>query len=194
MAIHTDRPGGGDDGMVVHRAKNADEARRVRVALEGAGIPVDLPDQAIDAWFSAKTEELHIKVAIKHWSKAVKAIEAVIPREEPDEKIHEAEDRQAAAAAVLQKVEEAPKADTSLTPASAVDKSAQRAFYVACGSIFLPPAGLVAAAWGLMVWMEMRSRPDDFFRRKLYAQIATFLGLMTGITESAIVFLNMRHH
>ncbi len=194
MAIHTDRPGGGDDGMVVHRARSADEARKVRVALEGAGIPVDLPDQAIDAWFSAKTEELHVKVAIKHWAKAVKAIEVVIPREEPEEKIHEAEDRQAAAAAVLQKVEEAPKADTGLTPASAVDKSAQRAFYVACASVFLPPIGLAASVWGIMVWMEMRSRPQDFFRRKLYAQIATFLGLMTGIVGTSIALLKVKGH
>jgi hypothetical protein len=194
MAIHTDRPGGGDDAMVVHRARNADEARKVRVALEGAGVPVDLPDQAIDAWFSVKTEELHVKVPLKHWAKAVKAIESAIPRaEEPEEKIHDAEDRQEAAAALLQKVEEAPKPVSSQTPASAVDKSAQRAFYAACGSLLAPPIGFVAAVWGILVWVEMRSRPEDFFRRKTYAQIATFLGLATGIASVLVVFHMWRH-
>lgn len=196
MAIHTDRPGGGDDAMVVHRAKSADEARKVRAALEGVGVPVDLPDQAIDAWFAAKTEELQVKVAIKHWSKAVRAIENVIPREEPEEpKIHEAENRQEAAAAKLQAAPEPAAADTDKVPASAIDKSALRAFYVSCASIFAPPVGLAGAVWGMSVWSEMSSRPDDFFRRKLYAQIATFLGLLTGIVGTLVAVLKFaRHH
>jgi hypothetical protein len=192
MGIHTDRPGGGDDAMVVHRAKTADEARKVREALAAEGIPIDLPDQAIDAWFTAKTEELHVKVALKHWAKATKAIEKAIPREEPAPVIHQAEDRKAAADAVLQKVEEAPAVDKTKDPPSAVDKSAQRAFYVSCASLFAPPIGLVGAVWGAAVWAEMRARPEDFFRRKWHAQVATFLGLFTGIIGTLIVFFNMK--
>jgi hypothetical protein len=200
MAIHTDRPGGGDDTMVVHRAKSADEARKVRVALEGAGIPVELPDQAIDAWFAAKTEELHVKVALKYWAKAAKAIETVIPRDEPPAAIHEtanADERQKAAESVLQKVEEAPAVDRSIDPPSAVDKSAQRAFYLACASIFvpyLPVVGAIALYWGASVWMDMRARPNDFFRRKMYAQIATFVGGFTALANLVLLFVKFRSH
>ncbi len=191
MAIHTDRPGGGEDAMVVHRAKSADEARKVRGALEGAGIPVDLPDQAIDAWFAAKTEELHVKVALKHWAKATKAIEAVIPREVEPTPIAEAEDRRAAADAVLQEAPEAP-VDKSKDPPSAVDKSAQRAFYVAVISIFAPPVGFIAAVWGASVWMEMAARPDDQFRRKKHAQIATFVGAFVGLIGTFVLVQELR--
>ncbi|HZV02402.1 MAG TPA: hypothetical protein VFF73_37195 [Planctomycetota bacterium] len=193
MAIHTDRPGGGDDAMVVHRARNADEARRVRAALEGAGIPVDLPDQAIDAWFSVKTEELHVKVALKHWAKAVKAIESAIPREEAPSPILEADDRQAAAAATLQEAPVAPERNKDEIPASALDKDAQRAFYVACGSIFLQPIGLIAAFWGASVWLEMSKRPNDYFRRKTYAQIATFAGAFIGTVGTFLALVTLRH-
>lgn len=181
MAIHTNRPGGGEDAMVVHRARSADEARKVRVALEGAGIPVDLPDQAIDAWFSAKTEELHVKVALKHWAKATKAIEAAIPKEAEPTPIAEAEDRRAAADAALKEVAPAEAVDKSKDPPSAVDKSAQKAFYLACASIFAPPLGIIAAVWGVSVWAEMAARKDDFFRRKMHAQIATFVGAFVGV-------------
>jgi hypothetical protein len=181
--------------MVVHRAKSADEARKVRVALEGAGIPVDLPDQAIDAWFSAKTEELHVKVALKDWAKATKAIEAAIPREAEPTPIAEAEDRQAAAdAALVKDVAPAPVVDKSKDPSSAVDKSAQRAFYVLCASLFgLFPIALIAGVWGASVWSEMSSRPDDFFRRKVHAQIATFGGFFVGIIGSIAAFFQLKH-
>ena len=195
MAIHTDRPGGGDDAMVVHRAKSADEAKKVRVALEGAGIPVDLPDQAIDAWFSAKTEELQVKVALKHWAKATKAIESVLPREEPEEApIHEAEDRRAAADAKLTEVAAAAPVDKTKDPPSAVDKSAQRAFYVLCASLFgLFPIALIAAFWGASVWAEMSARPEEFFRRKVYAQIATFGGAIVGVVGTIAAILQIKH-
>jgi hypothetical protein len=180
--------------MVVHRARNADEARKVRVALEGAQIPVDLPDQAIDAWFAAKTEELHIKVALKHWKAATKAIDAAFPPEqEPEPKIHEAEDRRAAADAQLTAAPEAPQVDKSKEPASAVDKSATRAFYVLCASLFgLFPIAVIAAVWGASVWSEMASRPDDYFRRKTYAQIATFGGAIVGTIGTFIAFVQIQ--
>jgi hypothetical protein len=192
VAIHTNRPGGGEDKMVVHRAKSADEARKVRAALEGAGVPVDLPDQAIEAWFSAKTEELHVKVALKDWAKATKAIEAAIPREAEPTPIAEADDRRAAADAALQKVEAAAPVDKSKDPPSAVDKSAQRAFYLACAAIFAPPIGIVALAWGASVWAEMNGRPDDFFRRKMHAQIATFVGGFVGIVGTIVLIASWK--
>ncbi|MEZ0229770.1 MAG: hypothetical protein ACAI25_14175 [Planctomycetota bacterium] len=192
MAIHTDRPGGGEDVMVVHRAKSADEARKVRAALEGAGVPVELPDQAIDAWFAAKTEELHVKVALKHWAKATKAIESAIPREPEPTPIAEAEDRRAAADAALKDVAHEAPVDKSKDPPSAVDKNAQRAFYIACISIFAPPAGLVAAFMGASVWSEMASRPEDQFRRKKHAQIATFVGAFVGVLGTVILVSQAR--
>src|SRR2546423_12814587 len=123
MPIYTERPGGGDDQFPVFRARSADEARTVRVALEKAGVPVELPDQAIDAWFAATPGSvLPVKVALKDSARAIKAISEAIPREEPSSPILEAHDRNKAAEEVLAVANlPLPKAaDPTVLPATAV--------------------------------------------------------------------------
>jgi hypothetical protein len=188
LAIQTERPGGGDDRIPVFRARSADEARKARAALEAAAIPVDLPDQAIDAIYGANpTAELAVKVALKHSAKAIQAIAVAIPPPpEPASEIAAADDRSAAAAATLAPVE-APKeaAKTDQLPASAVDKEARRAAIMALMGTVFPPVGFVAAIIGVQVLGEMSSRPNDSFYEKPKAKLAIALGLMIGFFGSA---------
>lgn len=188
MAIQTERPGGGDDRIAIYRAKSADEARKARAALEAASIPVDLPDQAIDAIFSTNpTAELPIKVALKHSGKAIQAISVALPPPAPMETdLGETDDKQAAAEKVLAAVE-APKPalPSDKTPPSAVDKEARRAAILAVASTLFPPLGFLAAMMAFSVLGEMSSRPDETFYGKQRAKIAVGLGLFIGVFGTA---------
>jgi hypothetical protein len=187
VAIQTERPGGGDDRIAIYRCHSADEARKARAALEAANVPVDLPDQAIDAIYSTNpSAELAVKVALKHSAKAIQVISTALPPPEPASAIAVAEDRLAAAEQTLAPVEapkEAPKSDK--LPPSAVDKEARRAAILALMSTMFPPMGLLAALMGFSVLREIASRPDESFQGKQRAKLALGLGLLIGILGTA---------
>jgi hypothetical protein len=190
MGIHTNRPGGGEDGITIYRADSAENAKKARVALEGAGIPVDMPDQAIDVWFATKPGEIFpVKVAIKDSGKALKAISAAIPREEPATPISQAANPNKAAEEVLVKIE-APAApsDPDVMPPGAVERWARRGMILSFMSITFPPLGLVAAVIGVRVLLEMNGRKGEDFRKgPVMAKVATAFGLLTGIMETLLI-------
>ncbi|MBI3722349.1 DUF4190 domain-containing protein [bacterium] len=191
MAIHTDRPGGGDDKVAIHRATSADEARRARAALEEAGVACDLPDQAIDAIFSVDPKaELPVKVALKDASKAIKAISAALPRKEEPTPIADAADPRAAASETLAPVD--PPSEGSwgdLMPATAVARQARKALLISMMSVLLPPAGFVGAIMGFLALREIRDRPKEEIPGAGRAKVAIALGLLVGIMGSAGFFV-----
>src|SRR4051812_12725615 len=197
MGIHTNRPGGGEDGITIYRAFTAETAKKARVALEGVGIAVDMPDQAIDAWFATKPGEIFpVKVAIKDSGKALKAISAAIPRDEPVTPISEAANPNKAADEALAKIE-APAAPSNpdIMPPPGVERWARRGMMLSFIAIMYPPAGLLGAGIGIRVLLEIHGRKGEDFRRgPLFAKVATVMGLLTGIIEMAGVILKYKQH
>jgi len=80
MAVKQDRPiDPNEEGVVVYVAKSKEEIDKARAALDEAGVPVNLPEAAIEALFAAGRTSLPIRVAAQDFRKAQDVIDELFP-------------------------------------------------------------------------------------------------------------------
>lgn len=80
MGIKQDRPiDPNEEGVVVYVAKSKEEIDKARAALGEAGVPVNLPEAAIEALFAAGRSSLPIRVAAQDFRKAQDVIDELFP-------------------------------------------------------------------------------------------------------------------
>ncbi len=80
MAIKVDRPVDfGGDGIVVYVAKSIEEVNKARAGLGEAGVPVELPEAAIEAMWAAGRTSLPIRVTPDAYKAALDVIDELFP-------------------------------------------------------------------------------------------------------------------
>jgi hypothetical protein len=80
MAIKVDRPVDfGGDGIVVYVAKSIEEVNKARAGLGEAGVPVELPEAAIEAMWAAGRTSLPIRVTPDVYKAALDVIDELFP-------------------------------------------------------------------------------------------------------------------
>lgn len=80
MAIKVDRPVDfGGDGIVVYVAKSIEEVDKARAGLVEAGIPVELPEAAIEAMWAAGRTSLPVRVTPDVYKAALDVIDELFP-------------------------------------------------------------------------------------------------------------------
>jgi hypothetical protein len=80
MGVKQDRPiDPNEEGVVVYVAKSKEEIDKARAALDEAGVPVNLPEAAIEALFAAGRSSLPIRVAAQDFRKAQDVIDELFP-------------------------------------------------------------------------------------------------------------------
>lgn len=80
MGVKQDRPiDPNEEGVVVYVAKSKEEIDKARAALDEAGVPVNLPEAAIEALFAAGRSSLPIRVAAQDFRQAQDVIDELFP-------------------------------------------------------------------------------------------------------------------
>ncbi|MBL4848220.1 MAG: hypothetical protein JKY65_22105 [Planctomycetes bacterium] len=80
MGIKQDRPIDPlEEGVVVYVAKSKEEVLKARAALVEAGVPINLPEAAIEAMFAAGRTSLPIRVAAANFRAAGDVIDELFP-------------------------------------------------------------------------------------------------------------------
>lgn len=162
MALRVDRPAGGTgDDVVVFVARSPADARKARDGLVAAGVPLELPDAAIDGLFATGAASLPIKVAARHVVKGLEVVDELFPREElvlpPTPAKRDADDGEADRD---DEGGEGVQAATERGQARRLATTAAKVAAIAAGSLLLPGPGLLFALVALAgaAWCLSRSR------------------------------------
>jgi hypothetical protein len=195
MAIKREAPGGGDGRVLVFKARTPDEARKARVALIGAGVEPEYPEEAIDAFFSRPDAMLPVRVLFKDAAKGIKAIDEAFPKPKPE------------AAPKPEEVPVKPEERTAFTPdketakpevawpegrepPASLEKWSGRAVAMVLLSLMLPGIGAIpsifGAAIGRSIVKEIDSRPDEHLRGRSQAVFAMWLGTVLSFVHVAV--------
>jgi hypothetical protein len=93
MAIKVDRPADFfGDGIVAYVAKSREEVTKLREGFAAAGLAVELPEAAVEAWFASGKDRLEIRVRPDDFRAASDVVDELFPREElilPDDEPEE---------------------------------------------------------------------------------------------------------
>lgn len=200
MAIKVDRPAGGaGDDVVVFVARSLDDARAARDALVAAGIPCDMPDEALEALFSAGAASVPVRVASRHVVEALDVIdERFPPRDEPIDLPAPAPAAPPAGEAAapddpageVEVSDEVIDAAVRRTRGVRLEKTAMKVAVIAFASGLLPglglPFSLVAVLGGLWCLSRAGAFPDHAGRVRRRAGVGVGVGMATAIWNAVV--------
>ena len=206
MAIKVDRPMDSfGEGIVVYVAKSKAEVDQVRDGFAAAGVPVELPEAAVEAMFAAGRESLSIRVAPEHFRAATDVIDELFPP--PEVELPPLPEEQAAgdggassdggagsssaarAGPVLDDVSEpldGPRVRKK-TSLAKLKTSALKVMFIAAAGVILPGFGIALAGFALVsaIWLLRaldRVQGGETGRpRAIAAIVVSSLALVWGI-------------
>jgi len=200
MAIKVDRPGDhAGDGVVVYVAKSKAEVDQARDGFAEAGIPVDLPEAAIEAMFAAGRKNLPIRVTAADFRRAQDVIDALFPPPVMELPPLPGE-AQAASGAEPQgpsgaSARTGPHLDTYVpapvhsagASVKSLDKSGYKVIGICVMSFLVPVLGLLAAIFGLVsaVWILRHPRAQEAALKR--AKVAIGFGVTSALWHVGIL-------
>lgn len=211
MAIKVDRPGGGaGDDAVVFVARSLDEARRVRAALDEAGVPVDLPDPALELMFQAEGARVPVRVASRYVGKALITVGRLFPpddddddddRDEPPPPVAAAPSPSPPSAPPLEEAAAGPGADELDAGAGErvaahrrraqedrVAASALKVLFISAASLLLPGIGLPFALFALFAAGRGLGSLPAGTRGRGRLQVALAIGLAAIVWQALLLW------
>lgn len=207
MAIKVDRPADfGGNGIVVYVAKSPEEVDRCRAGLTEAGIPVELPEAAIEALFAAGRTQIPVRVNPEFFKEAQKIMDELYPP--PVLELPPDDDERAASAAKASTAPGAigdPDGDDRRGPVLAgaqlevarqqgtdtrvnVEEKVPTAIGLAAASFILPGLGLLTGAWATYSawWCMDRLKTGSLERGN--AKLAFGMGIAAMVSQPISCF------